>query len=65
MLIENNDLITAKELADLKGVTRKTVYKWLSEGIAPAHKMYLGMHFFEREAAVAFNAPTRGRKKSD
>lgn len=47
-----SDLITTRELADLVGVTRETVTRWIREGrIVPAGRLPGGRYRLRREQA--------------
>lgn len=61
MLLETDDLLTAAEFARTKGVTRKTVYNWLAQGIAPASIIAFGIHLFNRTDVESFVPPSRGK----
>ncbi|MHC5536691.1 helix-turn-helix transcriptional regulator [Singulisphaera rosea] len=65
MSLISQDFLTAQELADLKGVTLKTVYSWVDKGRSPPYERFAGRNWFYRKPAEAFQPPKRGRKATD
>jgi excisionase family DNA binding protein len=63
MSLISNDYLTAKELADAKGVTLRTVYAWLANKEAPASVFFGGRHWFDKKAVEKFKPPIRGPKR--
>ena len=59
-----SDFYSAEEFSNRKNVTLKTVYSWISKGIAPPFEMYRGTYLFHKNTADAFTPPKRGRKRS-
>jgi len=59
-----NKLYSPNEVAKILNVTRRTIYRWLGEGvIKPETKTKTGRYLFSREEIYKFVYP-RGRKKS-
>ncbi len=63
MHLNNQDYYTVAEFSGMQGVHKKTVYRWVREGIAPAHEMIGKMYWFEKKAAEAWQKPKTGRKR--
>jgi predicted DNA-binding transcriptional regulator AlpA len=62
MSLITQDFYTAQELAELKGVTLRSVYSWIKKGLAPRHEKLGGLYWFYRKEADAFERPKRGKK---
>lgn len=62
MQMDINDLTTVTEVARMYRVDRKTVYNWLSRGVAPANVSICGVHYFVKSKLASFQPPIRGRK---
>lgn len=62
MSLISNDFYRADELAKLKQVHVKTVYRWIKAGVAPPHESFAGMYWFHKKQAETWQKPKVGRK---
>ena len=51
-----NELLTAGEVAALKGVHRTTVHHWAKDGKLPVAQVVNGMRLFDRATVEAFRS---------
>jgi predicted site-specific integrase-resolvase len=62
MSLISKDFYNAEELAKLKGVHVKSVYRWIRAGVAPPYETFAGMYWFHKKQAEAWQQPKAGRK---
>lgn len=55
------DLMTVSDLAASESVDRKTVYNWISRGVAPKHIQLCGTYYFYRSSLPQWQKPVKGR----
>ena len=62
MSLISSDFYDAKELAKLKGVHVKSVYRWVKANAAPPYEVFAGMYWFHKKEAEAWRQPRARRK---
>lgn len=62
MALNELEYLTVQGLASREGVTRKTVYAWLAEGVAPEMEKFHGQYFFPVSGLTSWTKPRRGRR---
>jgi predicted DNA-binding transcriptional regulator YafY len=61
--IDFNGLVTVKEFADKKKISRRTVYRYLDGDNPPAHTQAPdGTYYIDRDALKSWSVPKRGRR---
>ena len=61
----DSDYLTPAEVAELRGVTRATVYLWINAGIIQHECDRRGKLFIRRKVALKFKAPPIGRPRKE
>lgn len=56
LLMTDKDLLTAGQVAALKGVHRTTVHHWAKDGKLPIARTVNGIRLFDRATVEAFQA---------
>lgn len=61
MSLNLDEYFTIDQLAEAKGVVRRTVHLWIKKCIAPPHERLLGRIMFRRGEAEGWEPPKKGR----
>lgn len=62
MSLISRDFYSTSEFAALKGVTVKSVHRWVQKGQGPVPERFAGAYWFEKNAADTWQTPRSGPK---